>query len=239
MRSDTTILAYHFWTDDGFEESFEKIAHAFVETWKMCGLLKSVVVVNKIQPCVSRFANEHPNLEIQVEPRLIPGQMFTMSEDCNSRLYFRFSTDYVLIIQNDGWPVRSGLDEFVGRWDFIGASLVRNRWYIRLYTRVFDLHLLNGGFSLRSRRCCELAAYWWNTKYHVMGDCHDSIEDVFYTQFLYKKERSYRREMRFADVANAYLFSYEFLAPGKIRHCPFGFHQIRSLRELERQQIVR
>lgn len=232
-RELVTVLAYHFWEDDGYDEAFSKVAAAFEEAWRYCGSLKSVVVVNKMRPSVERFAAEHPNLSVQVEPRLVPGKIFSMSEDCNARLHSRFDTPYVLTIQNDGWPLREGLESFVGLWDFIGAPYVRDRWYLRLGAWLLDRRPMNGGFSLRSKRCCELVAKYWNEKYHVLGDCRSSSEDMFVTEFLPKHEPEFRKAMRFPDLRTALKFSYEDIGqPFESSSVPFGFHRLDSRRQL-------
>ena len=121
VNAEVTVLAYHFWKREGYEVAFARVRHAIEQTWRHCGILKTVLVVNERQPCVDSFAASHPNVEVQEEPSLVPGDIHTMSVDCNSRLYTRFKTPYVLIVQNDGYPLRDGLRDFVGRYDFIGA----------------------------------------------------------------------------------------------------------------------
>jgi hypothetical protein len=188
--------------------------------------------VNRVEKCAEDFAAKHSNLSIQVEPKLIPGKIFSLSDDCNSRLSTRFDTPYVLTIQNDGWPLRSGLEEFIGKWDFIGAPHIRNKWWLRMASRLMNFHPMNGGFSLRSHKCCELVSFWWNKKYNYMGDCLYSSEDIFATQFLPKKEPSYKKEMIFPEVAEALAFSYQKMEPYNRHDLPFGFHNINSLNEL-------
>lgn len=220
-----TVLAYHFWRKEGYEDAFTKIEHAFKETWRYCGMLKSVLVVNEIAPCVERFASENRNVEIQVERSLKPGSIFSMSADMNGRLYTRFKTPYVLIIQNDGFPLRSGLDDFIGKYDFIGAPYVGLQWWKRLAARLTNYHVQNGGFSLRSRAICEMAAKYWNEKYHVLGDCTATSEDIFYTGTLIKKERQYRRTFRLATSLESLAFSWDAVVPiAKPSVMPLGFH---------------
>ena len=227
---EVTVLAYHFWRKDGYEEAFAKIEHAFRETWRHCGRLKSVLVVNESAPCVERFAAENPNVEVQVEPSLEPGRIFTMSADMNGRLHTRFKTPYVLIIQNDGYPLRPGLEDFVGKFDFIGAPYVGLQWWKRLAACLLNYHVQNGGFSLRSRAICEAAAECWNSKYHALGDCNASSEDIFYTGTLVRKERRYRRRFRFATARESLKFSWDPVVPiPRPREQPFGFHGNRSV----------
>lgn len=225
VNAAVTVLAYHFWAKEGYDDAFGKVRHAFEETWRHCGRLKSVLVVNETAPCVERFAAENPNVEVQVEPSLIPGKIFTMSADMNGRLHERFMTPYVLIIQNDGYPLRSRLEDFVGRYDFIGAPYVRDSWWKNLVCRMFNRWTQNGGFSLRSRRICEAAAKLWNEKYHAMGKCVNSSEDIFYTQFLPLHDRPYRRTFRLATNRESLRFSWDAIVPiPPPKELPFGFH---------------
>ena len=222
---EVTVLAYHFWGTDGYEEAFGRIEHAFKETWRHCGRLKSVLVVNESAPCVERFASENTNVEVQIEPSLVPGKIFTMSADMNGRLYRRFNTPYVLIIQNDGYPLRPGLEEFVGKFDFIGAPYVGLQWWKRVVARLTNYHVQNGGFSLRSHAICEAAAKYWNEKYHVLGDCVAASEDIFYTGTLIRKERKYRRSFRLATSRESLEFSWDAAMPlPKPKHLSFGYH---------------
>ena len=115
LENEVTVLAYHFWDDQGYDAAFGRLALAVRETWRHCGQLRTVLVVNKTRPCIEAFAAENREVEVQVEPSLVPGDINSMSADCNSRLWTRFSTPYVLVIQADGYPLRGGLEEFVGK----------------------------------------------------------------------------------------------------------------------------
>lgn len=225
VNFDVTVLAYHFSRPDEYEVAFAGVKHAIEETWKHCGLLKTVVVVNERQACIDEFERCHPNIEIQVEPSLLPGDIHTMSVDCNSKLYKRFETPYVLIVQNDGYPLRSGLEDFVGRYDFIGAPYVRDVWWKNLICRFFNRWTQNGGFSLRSRRICEVAAKYWNEKYHKLGRSAESSEDIYYTQFLPVHEKSYRKSFRLATNKESLCFSWDSIVPIPCpKKLPLGFH---------------
>ncbi len=235
INAAVTVLAYHFRERDGYETAFAGVRHAIEETWRRCGSLKTVLVVNERQPCVDAFVAEHPNVDVQVEPSLVPGDIHTMSIDCNSRLHTRFTTPYVLVVQNDGYPLRRGLEDFVGRYDFIGAPYVRNAWWKNLVCRTLNCWTQNGGFSLRSRRICEAAAKLWNEKYHSMGKCVNSSEDIFYTQFLPLHDRTYRRTFRLATNRESLRFSWDAIVPiPPPKDLPFGFHGIKSFEALKR-----
>lgn len=239
-ENDVTVLAYHYWNADVYDTAFAEIVHALEETWRFCGLLKSILVVNIVRPCLEHFAECHPNLSVQIEPSLRPGSIFALSNDCSSRLYTRFETPYVLIVQNDGWPLRSGLYDFLnGDWDFIGAPHIRDRWWLRMASQFLNFHPMNGGFSLRSKKCCEQVAYWWNKKYHMLGDCDLSSEDIFCTHFLPRKEPAFRKAMHFPDVRTALSFSYQKMESYNRDKLPFGFHGKASFAELIRCGLIK
>ena len=56
MLGKVTVLAYYFRSlkDDGVE--FRPLSHAIRETWKHCGRLNTVLVVNEKLPSVVAFA---------------------------------------------------------------------------------------------------------------------------------------------------------------------------------------
>lgn len=231
-RDDVTVLAYHFWNDEGYDDSFVRVECAVRETWLHCGMMKTVLVVNQVKDCVRRFAEAFPVVSIQEEKDLVPGKIFTMSSDCNGKLHKRFSTPYALIVQNDGFPMRPGLDDFVGKYDFIGAPYIRNVWWKQAICRVMNCKVQNGGFSLRSHDVCEMTAFYWE-KYKGMGDVVNSSEDIFYTQFLPLRERKYRKKVKLADFADSRKFSYDAIVPIECpEKLPFGFHGEKAFCEL-------
>ena len=227
-NSAVTTLSYHYWNEGRSELEFKKLEFALAETWRHCGFLKGVIVVNRIDDCVKKFAERHSNIDIQVEPALTPGTLWSLSLDSIANMHKRFNTEYVLTIQTDGYPLRSGLDEFVGKWDYIAAPHICDVWWKRLASNILRFRPMNGGFSLRSHDCCDQVGYWWRKKYNSLGDCHDTVEDWFYTAFLPAKERSYKSAMRFPDISTALSFSYEAIGPWNRSKLPFGFHRMDS-----------
>lgn len=221
-----TVLAYHFWPAELSDDRFKFVECSIRETWRHCGMLKTVLVCNAECTAASEFKNRFPGwVAIQIEPNLIPGKIDSMSADCNGMLADRFDTDYVLIVQEDGFPLRSGLEAFLGKWDFIGAPYVRDRFLQNLFCRCFGCWVSNGGFSLRSKRICEEAADFWRKKYSKWPDLHAVTEDLYYTKFLPLREASYRRVFRIADNRTAVTFAVDDIVPCTIRAKPFGFHR--------------
>ena len=86
-----TVLAYYWGADSANPDTqFFRIESAFRETWLHCGMMKSVIVTDKPTTELQAFAQKFPCVEIQIEPSLIPGNLYTMSADCDGRFADRF-----------------------------------------------------------------------------------------------------------------------------------------------------
>lgn len=220
-----TALSYYFRDRDPGALHLGAIECAVLETWRLCGRLQTVIVTDRPTPPLEQLAAQHGDwMTVQIEPALRPGNLYSMSVDCNSRLHHRFDTDYVLVVQEDGFPIRPGLAHFVGRFDFIGAPNVRNKWHLQSFCRLFKCLACNGGFSLRSRRGCELAAHYWEKKYHRFPDCAQVSEDYYYSMTLPLREPAYRRQVTLPTFEEANDFSYDAVFPYVGTRPPFGFH---------------
>ena len=225
---DVTVLAYYFRAEKECYDNFWQTEFAFLKTFQTQGLLPSVLVVNRKSEMVLEFCNRY-SIEIQVAENLVPGQIETLALDMVENIHARFSTDYVLTIQDDGFPMRSGLEEFVGKYDYIGAPWVRHSTYYDLYPAKYMVG--NGGFSLRSRALCEIASktyrkwfrhlpYWW----FVAGD------DTFYCKTLRFWFRNAVRGIKWPTPSEAARFSIDTndrLLPSEP---PLGFHSEGFLR---------
>lgn len=148
-----TLLIYAFPADGDFT-LFE---HAIRQSWAVLGALPTVVVTHD-----AALVPPMAGVETQVEPTLRPGDVDSMSRDCLTRLHTRFATPRVLVVQDDGFPLRDELDAFL-RYDYVGAPNVRPGWRGRV-ADALGLTVLNGGFSLRSRRVCRWAARAWRLR---------------------------------------------------------------------------
>ena len=230
MIDTVTILVYYFRLPQDDAAGFPPLAHAIRETWRNCGFLNTVIVANDKLPSVVAFAAENANVEVQVEPALRPGDIQSMSDDCNGKLYSRFSTPYVLVVQEDGYPLRTGLEEFVGKYDFIGAPYVQDAWWKNLVCGAIGCWVQNGGFSLRSRKICEAAAHYWNGKYaRRLAGSPSAVEDLFYTRFLPLHEWAYRKSFKLATNRESLRFSWDAIVPiARPGALPFGFHRTKS-----------
>lgn len=220
-----TLLIYTFPMDTS-GNAFQWIECSILHTWDLLGRLPTVVVAHVHFPLLDAFAANHPDVEIQIEPSLTPGSIQTMSYDCVNRLHERFKTDNVLIIQDDGFPIRKNISDFIDKYDFIGAPSVRDSrcWF----ANALRLPCLNGGFSLRSKRICQATAafwsHWW--KFLISPQSRFFSEDTFYTMTCCLWP-PFRRRFRFATKRNAFAFAYDCL-DGLIRRpqgmIPFGIH---------------
>lgn len=220
-----TILAYFYSLEHNSDEFF-RVECAIRETWNQIGMLHTVLVVNKNFEIVDLFAQKFANVEIQVESSLVPGSTRPLSLDCICRLHTRFSTEYVLIVQNDGFPLYGGkaFAKFVGPWDYIGGP-----WGGRL--SYFDFFpypgyaVGNGGFSLRSRRICRAAAeHWRGIVRLIVPYTNWFYEDIYYTRALSVFVRGWRKMFNIApfDVAREFSLANKLPYPSKIP--PMGFH---------------
>lgn len=235
--AEVTVVAYFFRDETNYDEKFAHLAGALLETWRKCGRMRTVVVANRVGGALAHFAARYPWVEVQVEPSLVPGDINTMSRDCNARLFERFRTKYALVVQDDGFPLRPGLEEFVARgYDFIGSPYCRPTFVPDLLTRLLNYCPSNGGFSLRSRRMCELAARLWREHYDGRPFVVEEMsEDLFYTVTLPKTSLRLWASRRQAPSGIAERFSYEGVFPLRSRTLPFGFHTAKGFAYLDRR----
>ena len=228
MRDDLTILIYTFPRPGEEEASFGRIVESIERTWRLIGRMKTVIVADRAFDQVKVFASANADVvELQIEPTLVPGRIQSMSLDCIKRLYRRFTTPYVLIIQDDGYPLKSNIDDFVGRYDFIGAPIISDGWKRKLAYAI-GLGSFNGGFSLRSRRLCEYASKAFFRFYrHIFPEDHRHLgEDFYYTTLLKFLPTTWFR-FRFPNEKEAFRFSVDLLG-GHVTPPPdadpFGVH---------------
>ena len=225
--SELTVIIYCFPEEDHEPEAFQWIECAILQTWKCLGALNTIIVVNQRFPAVETFAARWKTVEIQTEPTLKPGSTWSMSIDCIEHLHERFSTKYCLVIQDDGFPVRKNLNDFFGKWDYVGAPIIRDT-FRQLVTRPLRITALNGGFSLRSHKICVSAAKEWKKwgRYILHPGMRFFSEDVFYTVTA-KFSPRYRFHHRFPTDNEAFRFAYDSLNGLITRQKgidPFGFH---------------
>lgn len=220
-----TALTYHLFSDPAvFDARFDEVACAFLMTRLTCGDIPCTLVVNRVTPKVGRFCDEHA-IRIDLD-RNLPGGLRCLSLDYIQRLHTRFETEYVLGVHGDGFPLRYGLEPFIGPYDYIGSPWGRPSWYTNLVFPYPKYCVGNGGLSLRSKRLCELAASCYQRKYRLFPDCYMVVDDVFYSRVLPRFERACRGTMVYAPPEVAGRFSFEsnrefYAQDGEM---PLGFH---------------
>lgn len=242
QSSQVTVVTYHFWDVEQADLRFDAVECALYETWRHCGKLKACVVVNRETPRLRAFAEAQGDaVTIRVNPALIPGDLPSMSVDCIVNLHRYFDTDSVLVIQNDGFPLRGGIKAFEGRYDYIGAPFVRDTALNRIMGLWPRFAVGNGGFSLRTKRICEMASFYWSKRWyhHMPRDWRFVREDAFYGVLLPWLETSYRRTIRFAPVDVALRFSYDDLYGACPAELPFGFHGSAAFREFVEKGLLK
>lgn len=218
-----TVVAYIF-PADAQSNDFDYLECSILQTWSVLGKLTTILIANRHFEKLDAFVRLYPEVEVQIEPSLSPGKIETMSADCCARLYKRFSTDYCLIVQDDGFPLQDTLGDFLGKYDYLGAPYVRISWWRNLICHIFGYWMSNGGFSLRSKRICEAAAKYWQ-KYGKFHPSEMTVDDLYYTKTLPLKHLSYRFKCRIAPNKVAIRFSYDALVAQPIAEVPFGIHR--------------
>jgi hypothetical protein len=221
-----TLLIHSFQPD---ESMFYVNEFPVLHTWKILGRLPVVIITDKETSAMALFREKYPeDITIRISPDLKKGDVLSLSRDCLNNLYDYFDTPYCLVIQDDGFPIRDNLDEFLGRWDYVGAPSVRDlpRQYIA------DLILkdcMNGGFSLRSHQYCEAVSREWKNwgrdEWRMRG--WNEEEDWFFSVYS-RRKISHRLKYRFPWAAQARKFAamdmLGIVDLRKYRHVPFGIH---------------
>ena len=223
---DVTALAYHYRkTPEELDKSFWITEFAFLKTFQTQGVMPSVLVVNQPTKVVTEFCDRY-SIKLQIANNLVPGKdIRSLCLDLVENLHARFDTPYVLTIQDDGFPMRPGLEEFIGKWDYVGAPWVHHNTYYDVYPYKYCVG--NGGFSLRSKRLCEIASrvykkwfkhmpYWW----YVLGD------DTFYCKTLRFWFRNAVRGIKWPTLEEASHFSIECNQDFIPEDPPLGFHAV-------------
>lgn len=175
-----TLLAYTF-PEDIEGEAFNWIEFSVLSSWRVLGKLKTVIVANRHFGKLDAFASQYEEIEVQIEANLKPGKLGSMSVDLISNLCWRFNTQNVLVIQDDGWPLRDTLGDFLGRFDYVGAPIFTYGLH-RTILYGINLACFNGGFSLRSKRFCRYVSRFWNgfAKLFMDENSRHIGEDFFY-----------------------------------------------------------
>lgn len=80
-----TVLADHFWTHSESDAKFDEAECAILETWRHCGIMKTVLVCNLVTEKRESFAARYSgHVTIPLEQSLIPNKVFRVN-----RLFLR------------------------------------------------------------------------------------------------------------------------------------------------------
>ena len=231
--ADITVITYIYGGADYINDHFYEIENAVRETWYHFGFLKTVVVTSEATPTIQKFCVTFGELvRVDICRSLIGGDLYAYSRDCIQHLHERFSTPYMLFIHPDGFPLRNGIEDFVGKYDYIGAPWPAGKddWLGRLLLSQENF-VGNGGFSLRSHSICEAAAYWYKRGFKLIPNIFLMYEDYFFTRVLTKYVSSYRNRFNIAPPAEAAKFALEkFEARPTV--APLGFHSAMAFQRL-------
>lgn len=202
---------------------------AYLCAFRTFGLMPATLVVNKETKTIKSFCKKY-GVDLQVDESLTGG-LPRMSLDCIKNLHKRFQTDYVLIIQSDGMPVNSGLEHFLGLYDYVGAPWPGHcHWKDWFPYPKFGVG--NGGFCLRSKRICEQAAKAYNAFWRYLPYNWLVGDDVFYCKTMPFLSRYWKRNFRFPNIEHAMKFAIEHKVPDlKLQEPPVGFHSEFGFRE--------
>ena len=228
-----TAVAYAFGTPEQMKRAGEGIVRALRETYRWCGRLKTTLVVNRLTPELEDLAAAcGKRLRVDIDETLKPGDIVGFSRNMIRTLPDRFDTPYMLNIHPDGFPLRPGLDDFVGKWDYIGGPWRTDGddWVTRRLLTRWD-GAGNGGFALRSRKVCEAGAAAYRRLWKAIPDCYLLYEDIFFTRFLPRWQPGYARRIALAprEAAAAFSCCENFAAQRAYGRLPFGFHSWRAL----------
>lgn len=235
-RGDVTVVAYAFAVPERMPSCIESIEFALRETYRWCGLLKTTLVVNSNVERLDDLRSEFGEaMRIDIDDTLKPGDIVGFSRNMIRTLPARFDTPFVLNVHPDGFPLRNGLDEFVGLWDYIGGpwSIVDDDFMTKVFLTRND-GAGNGGFTLRSRKICELGASAYRRFWKAIPDCYLLYEDIFFTRFLPRWHPGYAKHVSLAPRSEALKFSVaeQLASSDRLEGLPFGFHSWRALREI-------
>ena len=239
---EVTLLSPWLWSDERFDTLLDSLLAAILMGWRFCGRLPVVLMVNRVTPALQKMSDEW-GIRLQVEPHIKGGggNARELNRDAILNLSRRFETEYVLSFQNHAFPIREGLLDFLGKYDYVGAPWVfgKDDWITRfLLWHRYDVG--NGAFSLRSRGLCETVAWYYRRKYKLLPHCYLVNDDYFIGKTLPSFEKRYRETMRVAspEVAAAFALEDNVELHEAIQARPFGFHGPAAFKVLQSEGQV-
>ena len=239
LTAKVTLVTYWLWGDERFDTLLDSLLAAVLMAWRACGRLPVTLMVNRVTPALRKMAEEW-GIHLVLLPHLRGGggNVRDLNRDSILNLASRFETEYALTFQNHAFPVRPGLEEYLYTYDYIGApwKFGKDDWITRLLLRHRG-DVGNGAFTLRSRRLCDVLAWYYRRKYKWLPHCFLVIDDYFIAKTLPSFERNYRETIRIAPAEVAATFALEDNVElhNAIRASPFGFHGAEAFSCLQRE----
>jgi hypothetical protein len=226
-HKDVTLITNWLWVDDRFDLLLDSLLCAILMTWNNCGRLPVTLIVNRITIPLKTMA-ETWGIRLLLKPNIKGGggNARELNRDSIMNAAHYFDTEYMLTFQNHAFPVRPGLLEFLGKWDYIGAPWIfeKDDWITRLLLP-HRLHVGNGAFTIRSRKLCEVTAFYFR-KYQYLPHCYLFNDDYFIGKTLPSWEKEYLKNIRIAppDIAATFSLEDNIRLHQQIQARPFGFH---------------
>lgn len=233
---DVTMSTSWLWRDERFDSMLDCLLAAILMTWRACGRLPMVLVTNRETPALRRIVDEW-GLRLHLAPQLAGGSSnarsvirFGIEENCSL-----FDTTYLLSFQHHAFPLRPGLEAFLGKYDCIAAPWPANQddWITRLLLW-HRLDVGNGAFTLRTRHLYETIAWYYRRKYKYLPHSFLTIDDYFIAKTLPSFEKKYRETIRIAppEVAATFALENDVHRHAALKARPWGFHGPDAFRRL-------
>ena len=223
-----TMVTNWLWVDERFDSRLDGLLAAILMTWRHCGRLPVSLIVNRITNRLDMMASEW-GIRIILKPELKGGGGNGKELNRNAILHLAewFDTEYVMTFQDHAIPIRPGLEEFIDKWDYLGAP-----WPFDaddLITRILlprRGHVGNGAFTLRSRNLCERVGYYYRKHFRFFPHCYLFNDDYFIGKTLPSWEWNYTKEVRIAppEIAARFALENNRQLQDQIGVLPLGFH---------------
>ena len=201
---------------DGVSDDIKNLQSitAVIESIKEITFDEKIFISPKLNTNLSRLLDINNIKHIEIEPK----NYCQYNEFILKHLVNYIKTDYVLIVQSDGYVVNPYIwdDNFLN-FDYIGAPWPLRRQIIDGE----DIRVGNGGFSLRSKKLLNIFNEYDLDTDDPNGLCH---EDVIIC--VHKRKELEKLNIKYADVATASKFSREIWCHDSVEK-PFGFHLLK------------
>ena len=223
-----TLLTNWLWMDERFDTRLDGLLGSVLMTWRHIGRVPVRLIVNRITPKLRKMADQWDfGLILKPEFKGGGGNGRDLNRNTICHMAEWFDTEYALTFQDHAFPLRPGLEEFLGSWDYVGAPwpLDCDDWITRILLPHRG-HVGNGAFTLRSRNLCERTAYYYNRHFRWFPHCYLFNDDYFIGKTLPSWERNYLKEVRIPPPETAVRFALENnrKLQDSYGQLPFGFH---------------